>query len=1195
MILERNSVEQSSVAGPHRRDAQRAEAAQRNPEPFTNVDDAVMTAEERQALPDSDFAVPLKRKLPIHDRKHAKLAWSMVSRTKGLTAAERKTARRRILARLKRLGVDLTNYYKGPVNDETDADHEGVTLALPEDLSLCEFHEMLQEELRESFPGAWVCHVYPGYVVARLNTYAAGEYDDQLYRIGYRLVNHDDHDGDGDEVHIEFDLDGKEPVRMVPKIIEDSWDPGIEALDGDFSGPGGLLILSDAAELAADRPLRFRLPGPVANKVNGNRRFYPRAVLHDAIVRAQAMIREGRMLSYSPHPKPAQAADGSPRFITDYSNRVAKIDGWFLDDKGQSWIDRTIIRTRKGREVEASIKAKAAVATSMRAVGKTSRAVLDGREVTMATYLELYGDDFVENPATDSTWARAQVLSDEQVITLLQTSTPDVALQLSPENPEILPARPATKLEDSATMGEKLQKSISTPPEPAEIKAGAGGNRQQINAAGTEVENRAAEAGHISPATRAAAAHNAGEAKSGSTVVLDDTTIKWLQEKKADDERKRQQSVVDRWLLDACDGKEAAIGDVRKTYDLSRFGQKEIEAILDNVRGATVDTVVDRFERAIALMDRALVGNNLRSMGYMLATGGKGQTVKGDGQIIVTDEARPWMPHAMKICEAMDAFGRRSASTSYFRSEAHMKFAQPFVDSLISDTMKYHHGQAQGLLDSSEHFLDDVGTTSLANLMQQPTVTPATVALIYQVFWTLRWLSMVDGIGPEGFNGGPGEDSRFGENLRIAVEGRSDGRPNLVVGENMPIQNYTTQLNWLNFSSIWRKLGFTLSKEAEVQLARGSARYDAIGRQMYSIAMMISENIDLALANEAINASDEYQPVVITNEAHSSGAVITGSPLTALGYGPGVVAAVRTSSTTTVTGPGGFSQTIQIPLVPPRHQRVIVEGQVTSTIQDFISNPITCVVNGTTLVQGILDPVTSSIIDDPQGPAANSGTSQYAVDYENGVFVFAAGTTVDTNGCTISYSYATNIDYYPLGASTSAADLAIFYDGLLRQLDESSAIMASSPRYRGPNMAVMDYRTAVYFTAARQASQLYQPVGTEVGVTALSPNRFGKRGEVELEKVNTPWRPGQTRILLTSNRATKYGIQYPFTVEGPIPNYSGLVQGGKVLMQALASKIYWASQNSVICTPVGFELVSGQPSYFNHPNRTIKLVGTGSI
>jgi len=36
-------------------------------------------------------------------------------------------------------------------------------------------------------------------------------------------------------------------------------------------------------------------------------------------------------------------------------------------------------------------------------------------------------------------------------------------------------------------------------------------------------------------------------------------------------------------------------------------------------------------------------------------------------------------------------------------------------------------------------------------------------------------------------------------------------------------------------------------------------------------------------------------------------------------------------------------------------------------------------------------------------------------------------------------------------------------------------------------MAVMDYRTAVFFTAARQASQLYQPVGTEVAVTALSP------------------------------------------------------------------------------------------------------------
>ncbi|HEY6328898.1 MAG TPA: hypothetical protein VI756_06140, partial [Blastocatellia bacterium] len=244
--------------------------------------------------------------------------------------------------------------------------------------------------------------------------------------------------------------------------------------------------------------------------------------------------------------------------------------------------------------------------------------------------------------------------------------------------------------------------------------------------------------------------------------------------------------------------------------------------------------------------------------------------------------------------------------------------------------------------------------------------------------------------------------------------------------------------------------------------------------------------------------------------------------------------------------------------------------------------------------RGIIDPASGNIIDDPLGPGAGTNTAQFAVDYENGVFVFIAGTAAETSGVTVSYSYVTNIDYFPLGASQSASDPAIFYDTLLGQVDSTAAVMASAPRFRAPNMAIMDVRAAVFFTKARQATSLYHVPGADARLTApLSPNAFGVRGEVELEKINTPWRPGQSRILMTTNRATKYGIQYPFTVEGPIPNYQGVVQGTKVIMQALASKIYWAAQNSVICTPVGFNMVSSNPVYFNHPNRTIKLVGTG--
>lgn len=71
-----------------------------------------LTKEQRDALPDSDFAVPEKRALPIHDQTHVRMAWNMVDRTKGLSTEERSQARRRILRRAKELGIDTSDWEK---------------------------------------------------------------------------------------------------------------------------------------------------------------------------------------------------------------------------------------------------------------------------------------------------------------------------------------------------------------------------------------------------------------------------------------------------------------------------------------------------------------------------------------------------------------------------------------------------------------------------------------------------------------------------------------------------------------------------------------------------------------------------------------------------------------------------------------------------------------------------------------------------------------------------------------------------------------------------------------------------------------------------------------------------------------------------------------------------------------------------
>ncbi|TXD58872.1 hypothetical protein FUT88_13425 [Ralstonia sp. TCR112] len=69
-----------------------------------------LSKERRDALPDSDFGVPGKRALPIHDERHVRMAWSQLPRTQGLSDSEREEARSRIIHKAKALGIDVSSW-----------------------------------------------------------------------------------------------------------------------------------------------------------------------------------------------------------------------------------------------------------------------------------------------------------------------------------------------------------------------------------------------------------------------------------------------------------------------------------------------------------------------------------------------------------------------------------------------------------------------------------------------------------------------------------------------------------------------------------------------------------------------------------------------------------------------------------------------------------------------------------------------------------------------------------------------------------------------------------------------------------------------------------------------------------------------------------------------------------------------------
>ena len=71
---------------------------------------ANLSKANRDALPGDEFAVPGKRKLPIHDAAHVRLAWDMVDRAKDLSDDERREARERIIRKAGSLGISTEDW-----------------------------------------------------------------------------------------------------------------------------------------------------------------------------------------------------------------------------------------------------------------------------------------------------------------------------------------------------------------------------------------------------------------------------------------------------------------------------------------------------------------------------------------------------------------------------------------------------------------------------------------------------------------------------------------------------------------------------------------------------------------------------------------------------------------------------------------------------------------------------------------------------------------------------------------------------------------------------------------------------------------------------------------------------------------------------------------------------------------------------
>ncbi|MDO3680630.1 hypothetical protein [Paenibacillus ehimensis] len=586
------------------------------------------------------------------------------------------------------------------------------------------------------------------------------------------------------------------------------------------------------------------------------------------------------------------------------------------------------------------------------------------------------------------------------------------------------------------------------------------------------------------------------------------------------------------------------------------YDEKVKTAILKKGEAITDALDVPSFiEGEKAVVDAASVVTKLSGLGVQGQKGGQATVI--DNSIEITGNPEPWKPIVDNLQTAMDD-QIRSRDTN-FRVDPKLREAnKAIIDRLMKKFERESNPEytkfMKELTDSAQAIKDGVITDSAAtqtgDLAQLPTIS---MAFMYQVWQDLRFLQLV---AAEAFSG---------TTFKIPVEFQSSDlytQDDFVLGEfdGIPTEGVETYL--LEFGAEWLKRGTLISKEAQIELQKGPFNYDVLARNLANLATRFNRVIDQRLSLEMLHVSDEYEAKMVTNEAVAAAEMTAATPGTNVPIGSNATWIV---SLLTRYASGSVGKQVP-PIVRPR-KKVWLDTtgrKQSATVNDFIAKK-----GATTLNRGTWDPVLGKI-----------SNGDYAVDWENGKVYFAASAGLDnsTNRPVISYSYATNVNFFDLTIPASLVDNpARYYNRLLERIDYQKAYMGAAPRYVTPDFAIGSLNAMVNFKTAELFYKWASPEGTSL---LKGEMWFATRAGLNLGEINAPWAAGDQRILIGKTGATRYGVGSPLQMEGPEPYFD------KNSMQITSAKQYYATQQSVIATPLVIDSTGKQ---YNPPYRTIKF------
>lgn len=905
-------------------------------------------------------------------------------------------------------------------------------------------------------------------------------------------------------------------------------------------------ILSDAIE-TENKPMTVRFRATKVNVINDNNRLYPEKIMTDAVNRSvNEYVKTGKMVGESPHPKPMKSINGKIIFDTKIENSVIKGKNLFMDN-GEVFLDAEILETAKGKDLKALIKQGVPVGISMRALGDSVQRSIDGRMVDIATYLDIQSFDVVTNPATEGCGV-VTVLTDSQVSKILdgiQIQTPvcpSCNATLNPIDPDA----------DGDVDFYECPNGCGIFFVDNYVSSNTSAN-VELRKMNTNDCNRYTLAQDYLSNKQSTVTDNKATDSKGGEIVDSKDLLKEINENP--EVRKVIETIAEKTAkpaLDAVETKKTEDKKIQEKTEAKAFIDEKIKDLKGKVSDKVIKVITDAVgnpenkQMAETLFNTALKAVNDATASQILAgLGYDGKNNGGGGHTIVegSDSPKPWMPIVDNLIKAFDAYGSEFGKT---HDDSLRKYNKQFVDKILKKFESKVGGKA--LTDSVQGFemLNDSVSVTTAQLLNQPTILTAVLVQAFQDVESLQFLMA---------------DTFEGSEWRIPVEmytGSSSvnlatGLQDIIVPEGEGISESAIELLWQSYSPTWRRNAVSLTTEAVNQLKSGPAKYEAIARAIYHIGEDKKRKVDNAAYYEMILASDEYNPLVVKNEA------VAADHLIAVSDGSNVKFKALLNGGNALEATKGTN-----PIVRPRTKNMI---QANGQVQQVTINPFTVAQGSNTLTMGYLD---------SNGNIAGNN-AQYAVDFENGVVYFSTDSGVDaTHLPTISYSAVTNYDRWKITVpdGVKAED---YYNSLLLKLTTTAATMGSAPRYKKPNLAIFSLNAASYIENASIFYKFASPDGTKLIPTS---NYFGERSGMNLCKINAPWIVGDGRILLTQKGSTRYGVETPYQIEGPYPKYDN---NGKII----DAKLWYGRENSVLCTP---QVADINGNIINPVSRTIKFV-----